>query len=153
MINATLKIEGLDKLMDALKAAPEFTIGEVSKAVQKSALTVQSVAIKEAPVNKKTGGGNLRQNIKSNMLTKTRAQVVSKAPYSIFVEEGTRPHIIRIKKKRILADKRAGEFYGTKVNHPGTKANPFMQRAVDKSQGKVKEFFVTAVDNVLKSFA
>ena len=151
MINVKFEIKGLDRLKEALNKAPEATISEVSKAVQKSALTIQSAAIKEAPVNKKSGGGNLRQNIKTNLLTKTRAEVVSRAPYSIFVEAGTRPHEIRIRNKRVLADRRAGEIYGTRVRHPGTRANPFMRRALERSIGKVNEFFKTAIINVFNT--
>lgn len=148
MIDVKFNIPNLERLHEALRKAPEATINEVSKAVQKSALQVQSQAIKEAPVNKQSGGGNLRQNIRAGMITKTRAEVVSKAPYSIFVEAGTAPHIIQIKNKRVLANKRTGEFFGTKVHHPGTRANPYMQRALEKSQGKIGEFFKTAMTNV-----
>ena len=151
MINATFKIEGLDRLHEALVRAPEETIAQISKAVQKSALTIQSAAIKEAPVNKRSGGGNLRQNIRTRLLTKTRAEVISQAPYSIYVEAGTRPHEIRIRNKRVLADKRAGEIYGTHVHHPGTHANPYMRRAVEKSMAKVNEFFKTAMLNVFQT--
>lgn len=150
-MNVSVEIQGLDKLQAALKRAPNLVITEVGKAVQKSALTVQSNAMKEAPVNKQSGGGNLRQNIRMQMMTKTKAKIMSKAPYSIFVHEGTRPHIIRVKNKRVLADRRNGIFFGKEVHHPGTRANPFMKRAVDKSRVKIREFFNLAITNVIKS--
>jgi HK97 gp10 family phage protein len=147
----TIEIPGLNKLKDALKRFPELTVNEASKAVQKSALTVQSNAIKEAPVNKQTGGGNLRQNIRMNMTSKTRAEITSHAPYSVYVEFGTRPHDINIKYKKVLANKRTGQIFGKHVHHPGTTANPYMQRALDNSKIKITEFFKTAMLNIVKS--
>ena len=151
MIEIKFDIKGLEKLREGLKRAPEMTINEISRAVQKSALTVQSQAIKEAPVNKSGGGGNLRQNIKTELRSKTRAEIISKAPYSIFVEGGTAPHEINIRNKKVLANKRTGEFFGTHVHHPGTQANPYMKRALEKSRAKIDEFFRTAMSNVFNS--
>lgn len=49
-------------------------------------------------------------------------------PYAVFVHDGTKPHEIRPKKKKALKTP-----YGPrkKVNHPGTKANPYLQKSVD----------------------
>ncbi len=151
MSDINFEIRGLDKLRAALKRAPGLAVDEFGKAIQKSALMIQSNAIKEAPVNKQTGGGNLRQNIRVSSMTKTRAIVTSKAPYSVFVEEGTSPHVIVPRVKRGLANTRTGQFFGKKVNHPGTRANPFMSRAVKKSKSLVESYFMTAMDKVLKS--
>lgn len=49
-------------------------------------------------------------------------------PYAIFVHDGTKPHEIRPKNKKALKTP-----FGPrkKVNHPGTKANPYLQNAVE----------------------
>ncbi|MGE4517307.1 MAG: HK97 gp10 family phage protein [Arcobacteraceae bacterium] len=49
-------------------------------------------------------------------------------PYARFVHDGTEPHEIRPKNKKALKTP-----FGVrkKVNHPGTKANPYLQKAVD----------------------
>jgi len=151
MIDIEFKFDAIDKLKEALKRAPAKTVDEISKAVQKSALTIQSNAIKEAPVNKQTGGGNLRQNIRTSLVSKLRAEIISKAPYSGYVEYGTAPHIITPVNKKALANKRTGKFFGKVVHHPGTKANPYMHRALEKSVNKIGEFFRTAIENVFKS--
>ena len=132
MSDLSFKIEGLDKLRSALKKAPVETLNEIGVAVNKSAVIITSQAIKEAPVNKQSGGGNLRQNIKPAFLSKTRAEVISHAPYSGYVEGGTRPHTIEYTKEGRggLYNKRTGQGFGRKVNHPGTRANPFMQSAI-----------------------
>lgn len=54
--------------------------------------------------------------------------------YAQFVHEGTRAHIIRAKKKKVLRFRGAtGQFvYRREVHHPGTRARPFLQRALEE---------------------
>lgn len=150
MIEINAKIDGMDTLIKGLKQAPEKTIEYASDAIKRSIAVLQSSAIKEAPVNKQFGGGNLRQNIRSSLINKLKGVVVSGAQYSIFVHEGTRPHEIRVKQKQVLANKRTGEFFGRVVRHPGTQANPFMQRAYDKNIYRINQLFMEVVDKVAK---
>lgn len=50
-------------------------------------------------------------------------------PYAKFVYFGTRPHIIKPKKMKALANKKSGQIFGKSVNHLGTKANPYIEKA------------------------
>lgn len=59
-----------------------------------------------------------------------RVRIWARTPYAVFVELGTRPHIIRAKNAKVLADVEEGEFFGPLVHHPGTKANPFMRSSL-----------------------
>ena len=153
MLNMQVKIDGLDKLKEALRRAPEVTAFQIGGAIQKSLVTISSQAKREAPVNKGFGGGTLRQKISMPiMLTKLRGKVESTAPYSIFVHEGTRKHIIRPRIKKGLANVRMGKYFGKIVKHPGTKANPFFKRAFNKSESKMSSFFNNALENIIKSF-
>ena len=85
--------------------------------------------------NTEIQGGNLQADIKvwDDNVSNLEIEVGNSdlTPYAKFVHEGTRPHIIRPKNKRGLANKKTGVFFGKKVNHPGTKANPYLQNAVD----------------------
>lgn len=49
--------------------------------------------------------------------------------YAKFVYFGTRPHVIKPKKMKALANKKSGQIFGKSVNHPGTKANPYLEKA------------------------
>lgn len=151
MIEIKFNMVELENLKKCLTRAPEKTVNEISKAVQRTALTIESNAKREAPVNKQTGGGNLKQNIRTSLVSKLRATITSNAPYSGYVEFGTAPHIIVPVNKRALANKRTGQFFGKIVHHPGTKPNPYMQRALDKSMSKMEEYFKTALINVINS--
>ncbi|WP_298036082.1 HK97 gp10 family phage protein [uncultured Campylobacter sp.] len=78
-------------------------------------------------------GGNLKKDIKvfddrSNDLSigVGNSALVS---YAKFVYFGTRPHVIKPKKMKALANKKSGQIFGKSVNHPGTKANPYLEKA------------------------
>jgi hypothetical protein len=64
------------------------------------------------------------------------------ASYAACVEYGTAPHEIRPINGSVLKFMVAGKMVFTPlVHHPGTRANPFMQRAVDEAVGKVDSVF------------
>lgn len=83
--------------------------------------------------------GNMRRTIGIGSLTATVVETVVTAAYAIFVELGTKAHIIvpRVKKvlrfavgaNRTLSGRpRSGgrPIYARRVKHPGTRAQPFM---------------------------
>jgi HK97 gp10 family phage protein len=146
-----VEFKGFERLREALRRAPETTVKEIGIAVRKSGVIVTNAAIKESPVNKQTGGGQLRQNIRMILKTNTRAEVISNALYSHFVEGGTSPHTIIPRNKKALANKRTGQFFGKIVHHPGTRANPFMRRALTQSQSAIDGFFREALQKVWES--
>lgn len=59
--------------------------------------------------------------------------LVAAANYAPHIEFGTRPHIIQVRNAKVLAGyllkpgakKYGWMYFGKKVNHPGTRANPF----------------------------
>lgn len=89
---------------------------------------IASVAKSIAPY--KTG--NLKRDIKVISYSHKKAVVgnTKLAPYAKFVHFGTKPHIIKAKNKKVLATK--GKIFGKKVNHPGTKANPYLENAANR---------------------
>ncbi|MFZ2152288.1 MAG: HK97-gp10 family putative phage morphogenesis protein [Minisyncoccia bacterium] len=150
-MNIEINVDSLKRLHSALQVAPVKVVEGVSLVIKKSLIVLQSNAIKEAPVNKQAGGGNLRQSIKSRMVSSLRGEVWPTALYALFVEAGTRPHIIRAVNKGGLANKRTGEFFGKVVHHPGTRANPFLKRAVEKSKTRIQGYFKDAVITVFEN--
>lgn len=148
-----VEIQGLDKFLAGLKKYPQYSIDEMGKAVARSVGLLQSQTIKEAPVNKVANGGNLRQSVRSSMKNKLSGEVRVDANYGIFVHEGTSPHEIRATNAKVLANRRTGQFFGKVVRHPGTRANPFLQRAINLVNPRMNELFKEAIDKVLKKVA
>jgi hypothetical protein len=72
-----------------------------------------------------------------------KATIDALASYAIYVAKGTRPHTIRPVNGSVLAfEGSGGKMVFTRlIHHPGTKPNPFMQRAVEDARGKAEEVF------------
>lgn len=58
------------------------------------------------------------------------SRVIVGSNHWYFVEYGTGAHPIKAVRRKVLANKEKGEFYGKTVLHPGTPQNPFMRRAI-----------------------
>lgn len=148
VIEITLRDE--KRVLRALKTAPRRMILASHQAVEKIITKIERDAKRNAPVNKQGGGGNLRQSIRSKMTGPARGEIRAGANYAAAVHDGTRPHIIRIKRKKVLANRRAGQIFGKVVNHPGTRGQPFMADAVNSNLQYIDKQFGKAVEKVLR---
>ncbi len=77
-----------------------------------------------------------------------QARWYPKAAYAPYVEFGTRPHVIEAVNKKVLANTRTGQIFGPVVHHPGTKANPFLERIMAAAQPDIEALFVTALETI-----
>ena len=105
--------------------------GESRKALRKRAPQVLNRAKILAPVDT----GRLRASGKiqySGLFTfRPKATVFFDVDYARYVNDGTRPHIIRPKNAKALRFRVGGQIvYAKVVHHPGTRANPFLDRAL-----------------------
>lgn len=111
---------------------------ETKSLIADLAATVASEARREAPI--KTG--ELRSSIDVISITASEAIVGhklnpnivvnwgnTKTIYPLFVHEGTSAHVIEPKSKKALHWNGA-PHPAKKVNHPGTKANPYFEKAL-----------------------
>lgn len=146
-----INIENLSELKAAFQKAPSVAITEYGKAIERTAFRIERDAKRKAPVNKQGGGGNLRQSISSRMTGKASAEIVSKAKYSAYVDQGTRPHIIRVKNARVLANRRTGRIFGRVVKHPGTRKQPYFTDAVTGNEKFLNDNLQSAMQNVLNA--
>ena len=80
------------------------------------------------------------------------AKLQALAPYAKFVVEGTRPHEIHPAGANILAFKAKGgdPVFTRLVRHPGTKPNPFMQRAVDKAREQIDDIWAELFEDLIE---
>jgi len=80
------------------------------------------------------------------------AKLQTLVPYAKFVVEGTRPHEIRPVSANVLVFKaKSGDLVFTKlVRHPGTKPNPFMQRAVEKAREQIDDIWAELFEDLIK---
>lgn len=101
--------------------------GIVRNDLEKRARKVAKAARAGAP-------GSMKRKIKTDT-SSGHVRVECTHPAAIFVIKGTRRHIIRPRHKQVLKFKIGGRTVFAKVvNHPGTKPNDFMVRALRQAR-------------------
>ena len=111
-------------------------------------LALTAVAEQKRLVPRRTG--NLARSIGIGSVTATAAETLATANYAAYVELGTRAHVIVPKSKKALRfavganatlagrpRKSASVVFAKRVNHPGTKAKPFMVPGAKKAVEEV----------------
>lgn len=120
-------------------AARRVFITFADKDADKRATRVLRFAREQAPVSKAGGrvGGTLMRSIKKTQSRDVRGRwstgydVTSNAPYTLFVIKGTRPHVITGNPLLAFFWPKLGRgVVFRSVQHPGTKANNFLGRAL-----------------------
>lgn len=138
----TVTVKGKDQLGARLRSVA-YLSAKVLRAWQ-----MRTVELAKRKVPRKTG--NLQRTIHAGELTKTHARVEVSASYAVYVEKGTRPHIIKPKYAKVLAwggsrrlsgslrSGSAATSFARLVHHPGTKAQPFLMPAAEQAQQEVQ---------------
>lgn len=121
--------------------------GESRKALRLRAPQVLNRAKILAPVDT----GRLRASGKvsySGLFSfRPKATIVFDVDYAQMVNDGTRPHVIRPKNAKVLRFVVGGRVvYAKVVHHPGTRANPFLDRALREVVGGTRWHVVPNVD-------
>ena len=84
-----------------------------------------------APVDTGRLRASIRMESRRTFTLKTVWTVGSDVYYAPYVNDGTRPHVIRPKTKQALRFMVGGRVvFARVVNHPGTRPNPFLDRAL-----------------------
>lgn len=109
---------------------------------------------REAPVSSTENSGRLRDSISFSRRSSGKGvsvEFTSSAPYAKYVQDGTSAHRIEPRTGNTLHWSQNGEsVFALSVNHPGTKANPFVQRAVDRMLPWMRSRLRTTVEEELK---
>lgn len=84
-----------------------------------------------APVDTGRLRASIRIESRRTLTLRTIYTIGSDVFYAPYVNDGTRPHQIRPKTKKALKFRVGGRtVFAAVVNHPGTRANPFLDRAL-----------------------
>lgn len=120
----TVDIIGQDEVVGALNKLDLIAVARVAQAVRDTALAVERDAKLLAPVRT----GRMRSNIGTQFYENgLAAEVGTNIEYAPPVEFGTGPRIIRPVRAQALRFTAGGRVvFAKRVNHPGTKARPFL---------------------------
>lgn len=92
--------------------------------------------------------GNLAGSWELNQMSPLTWRIHTAVAYTLSVLEGTDPHEIRPKSAGALAFQIDGKtIFAGVVHHPGTDANPFVDRAITRTESRIDDF----VDQALAS--
>lgn len=138
----TITFTGLTELMERATAAGANIVPLRKAALTKSAALIQQTARHNLDRHHRTG--TLQRSILFTV-TDPIATVEVNERYGLYIEQGTPPHIIEPKNKKALFWKGAAHPV-RRVNHPGTRADPFFERAIEESQPAIQANFQTVAD-------
>jgi hypothetical protein len=136
----------MDALLRRLAA-----IGEPKPVLR--ALQLATIHEAQALVPRKTG--LLQRRILPGAIANDHAIVKADTPYAAPVEFGSKPHIIKPKRAKVLAwggsRRLSGRLrsgakptnFATIVHHPGSRAHPYLIPGAKKAAGKLKDVIVT----------
>ncbi len=150
MANNVFKVDiiGLESFKKHMRESPEITKKVLASAV-KSVPDILASFTTARTVPVRTGELVRRFNRKVSSLAAHWFPTVKYAP---FVQFGTGPRTIYPKNKKALFWKGASHPV-KKVNHPGSKPNPFMNRILTTARGTIDARFKEALDVIVKRIA
>ena len=110
----------------------------VRQTVKNSAFNIEKNAKSNLTKNKSVDTGHLRRGISTDIRGLGATIHTSNIKYAPGVEYGTKAHIIRAKNKKTLYWKGA-KHPVKKVNHPGSRAKPYLIPAFEKEKDQFLE--------------
>jgi hypothetical protein len=118
--------------MQPEELAKKLELAELKRTlIQRTVLLLEAAGKEEAPVKR----GLLRRSITSRA-TRERGVIGTNLTYAAVVHEGSVAHIIRPRTRKALMWKGAAHPMRS-VLHPGTRANPFFDRAITANRDKI----------------
>lgn len=159
----TIKIQNLSEILGSFRQYPTIAAPRIADAINKSLAILaksgdDSTFQFKTPRELRTGylqatwgspGNGLSLATPSNLTGK----IWTNAGYAIYVHQGTGPHVIRVRMKKVLANQKTGQIFGKEVHHPGTKPNPFIPRIIAKGQAGINAAFMAALGYIAQDVA
>ena len=139
-----INTDEIDRFAVELIKLSEESKGNVQKAIKKSAFNIESQAKKNLAANKSVVTGHLRRSIATKMGDLEATIHTSNVKYAVIVEKGSKAHVIRPKNKKALYWKGASRPVKM-VNHPGSKAKPYLEPAFESEKDKLIENLKEAI--------
>lgn len=146
-----IKIEGLTEMRKRFAEAPKTVAPILERATKEAGKEIYRTEVQEAPHQT----GNLQRMIKMTYQP-IQVEIEPTAKYSEFVHDGTGVYgklgtPIKPKNAKVLAWRSGGKWIFAK-QVLGQKANPFVERTVQKTAGVIQSIFNKALEEIVKAF-
>ena len=120
----SMQLKGLQNAVAGVERYTNSKLEGAKRIIVESTVNIQSDAVSLAPEDTGNLKSSIDFNITNNGLT---GEIFAGAEYAPDVEFGTAPHKIVAKNGKALAFKKNGKtVFAKSVNHPGTRAQPFL---------------------------
>jgi HK97 gp10 family phage protein len=138
-----VKVEGLNELIENMGTTKTMVKPLIAGTLNQVATRIKYDARNTAPIAFGKLKGGISHTVKKSSL---EGIVWSKEKYGVFVERGTRPHFPPIEPLKRWSALKLGNAnlawaVAKKISRVGTKAQPFMQPALDKNIHFMKRKF------------
>jgi hypothetical protein len=163
-------------LLRGLKRAIVFNQGNIQMALSKSNRAGKGGAVNpkkgaRRPVKRRhsqsgepprLGTGMLKRSLFTKVdRQKLAAWVATKLKYGVYMERGTRPHVITPSRRSVLvfagqSTQKGGRWawqFTKRVQHPGTKPRPFMWATIRKHREETKRMIFEPVKKMMRGTA
>lgn len=120
----------IDKFTVVITNYPNTVTKNVKNAIKTSTFNVEKYAKQNITNNGNVDTGHLRRSVHSKV-SSFEGIVSNNVKYARTIEEGSKPHTIKPRTKKALYWNGASHPV-RQVKHPGTKAYPFLQPALEK---------------------
>ena len=134
----------LNKFSIYLSKKSDEDIKKIQKVLKNAGMNIEAGAKDNLTSNNSVNTGHLRRSIGNFRRGMTVTVHTSNVKYAIIVEKGSKPHIIRPKNKKALYWKGASRPIKL-VNHPGSRAKPFLIPAFESEKDKFIENLKEAI--------
>ena len=139
-----INTDEIDRFAVELIKLSEESKGNVQKAIKNSAFNIEANAKNNLKANRSVVTRNLSLGVKTEVKGLEATVHTSNIKYAIIVEKGSKAHIIRPKNKKALYWEGASRPVKM-VNHPGSKAKPFLIPAFESEKDKFIENLKEAI--------
>ena len=114
----------------------------IARAVELTAQALWGYIPREAPVDE----GRLAGSFKIQKLSDLSWKIFTNVEYAEAIEKGTAPRVIVPTRARVLVFVVNGKkVFTRRVNHPGSRPNPYVKRSIDATRARAGEFVNRAI--------
>ena len=128
----------LNKFSIYLSKKSDEDIKKIQKVLKNTGMNIEAGAKDNLTSNNSVKTGHLRRSIGNFRRGMTVTVHTSNVKYAVIVEKGSKAHVIRPKNKKALYWKGASHPV-KQVNHPGSKAKPYLIPAFEKEKDQFLE--------------
>ncbi len=128
---------------------------KVRRKVMRQAVKAVALHVREnAPDSGRKHKGKLRKSIRYQVLDRgNKGEVKSTAPHAHLVHDGTAAHAIEARKAPLMFKGDGGLIHARRVQHPGSKAQPFLLDAEREMRPEVERLLKEGAEQALAEIA